>query len=615
ATIGYEGSVGRVLPLTQATQTAFVLRSGEPLVVEDLAEETRFSPSRDLVSVGVVSGVSAIIGERKQPFGVLTAHSRARRAFDRHDVEFVEALANVLAQAVAHEREGAARRDAERRLAEREALFRTVIEQGLDTTEIVEADGTLRYASPSLRDLVGYAPEELVGTNALALVHAEDLPRARAVLARLAESGTREPAEMRLVRKDGSICIAECVATSCLDHPAVRGIVVHARDITARREAELARRELEAQLRHAQKMDAMGQLAGGVAHDFNNLLTVVTTCSELLLRGFHPDDPRRPDAVEIRHAAELASALTRQLLAFSRKQPQNPRPVDVGAIVANAKKMLARLLGERIELAFDVAPRLPLVHVDPAHVEQVLLNLAVNARDALPDGGRIDVAVRAVDGPPEGVSLTVRDRGTGMDRATLAHAFEPFFTTKEPGKGTGLGLSTVYGIVKQAGGDVDVESALGVGTVVTVRFPALPARDDAAEADPASGPPSQGETLLLVEDDAHVRRVLTKNLAGLGYRVLEASSGAEALAVAGREPGAIHVVVSDVVMPGLAARDLVARLRAERPGVRALFISGYTPDEVLREQVEAGDAALLAKPFTATELAARVRRVLDEPAD
>ena len=379
--------------------------------------------------------------------------------------------------------------------------------------------------------------------------------------------------------------------------------------------------QLEEHLRQAQKMEAIGQLAGGVAHDFNNLLTVINGFSELVLGRLAPDDPLRDPVEQIAKAGERAAQLTQQLLAFSRRQHLAPQELDPREVVVDLEKMLRRLIGEDVALAIAVQPGSGRVRVDGGQLQQVILNLVVNARDAMPGGGQITIEVAEMDlddhysgqhplQPGPYVMLAVSDTGCGMDAATQARIFEPFFTTKEPGKGTGLGLSTVYGIVKQSGGDVCVSSELGKGTTFKVYLP----RVRSAAAGPrslAATLPQGSETLLVVEDAAPVRALITRVLREAGYTVLEAESGDRALAVVADHAGPIHLLLTDVIMPGLSGRDLVARLRDRRPGTRALYMSGYTGDAIIRQGLFEPGLDLLQKPFSAAALASAVRAALD----
>ena len=408
----------------------------------------------------------------------------------------------------------------------------------------------------------------------------------------------------------------------------LRGVTV---DLTEHQRAEEALRQTEEQLRQAQKMDAVGKLAGGIAHDFNNLLMVIRGDSDLILRRLSPEDPLRAHAERTREAADQAATLTRKLLAFSRKQVLAPTVLDVNRIVGGLHTMLDRLLGETIQLVTVTAPNLGSVTADPGQVEQMLLNLAVNARDAMPDGGRLtiqtadrtvgeDEAARNGLKPGPYVMLEVKDTGVGMDADVMAHVFEPFFTTKD--HGTGLGLSTVYGIVNQSGGHVRVDSELGKGTTFRVFLPTVEvaSRSAAAATVPetvtATGAPphlSRGETILLVEDAQPVRRVVREILEMQGYEVIEARHGAEALTLEAAHEGPIHLLLTDVVMPEMSGRELAQRLVPLRPEMSVLYISGYTDDAIVRHGVLEAGIVLLPKPFTPDALAAKVREILDTP--
>jgi nitrogen-specific signal transduction histidine kinase/ActR/RegA family two-component response regulator len=380
------------------------------------------------------------------------------------------------------------------------------------------------------------------------------------------------------------------------------------------------RQRLEQQLRQAQKMEAVGRLAGGVAHDFNNLLTAILGSADLLLGRLPLDHPERVEAEEIRKAAMWAADLTRQLLAFSRQQVLDPHVFDLSAVVANMDKMLRRLAPADITLRTRLAPDLGAVRADPGQIEQVIMNLAVNACDAMPGGGTLTIETANVElgtghapvHPGRYVVLTVSDTGMGMSATTQAHVFEPFFTTKERGKGTGLGLSTVYGIVKQSEGYVVLESEPGRGTTFRVYLPAVDAPVEAVAAGPARTESLRGEeTVLVVEDQEPVRRLACKVLEREGYSVLAAADGPEALRVAAHHAGTIHILVTDVVMPGMSGREVEQRLAAERPEMRVLYLSGYADASIVRDGVLEPGLAFLQKPFTPETLARRVREVLN----
>jgi PAS domain S-box-containing protein len=388
------------------------------------------------------------------------------------------------------------------------------------------------------------------------------------------------------------------------------------RDVTAQR-------HLEEQFRQSQKMEAVGQLAGGIAHDFNNLLTAILGNTQLLLRELPPGDSKRGDVEEIRKASERAASLTRQLLAYSRRQMLQPEILDLNVVVAEMDKMLRRLIGEHIALVAVPASDLGRVRADPNQIEQVIVNLAVNARDAMPDGGKLTIETSNVDidetfaqahlgsVPGSYAMLAVTDTGAGMDASVRAHLFEPFFTTKEVGKGTGLGLATVYGIVKQSGGYISVYSEPGRGSSFKIYLPRIATPVDAAPGPQKGGPARGSETLLVVEDEPAVLALSRRALEAQGYVVLAASDAAAALRVVERHGGTIHLLLTDVVMPGLSGRELADRLTVQRPGIRVLYMSGYPGDAVVQHGTLPSGSAFLQKPFSPDGLARKVRDVLD----
>ncbi|MGO9409716.1 MAG: response regulator [Spirochaetia bacterium] len=400
-------------------------------------------------------------------------------------------------------------------------------------------------------------------------------------------------------------------------------MLVSVLDITARVQAEAALRHSEEELAQARKMEAVGRLAGGVAHDFNNLITVIRGYAELVEESLPEGGPARADMREVKRAADRAADLTAQLLAFSRKQILQPRVVSLNEIVRRMEKMLPRMIGEDVELAMHLQPDAGNVRADQGQLEQVIMNLAANARDAMPRGGTLSLQtanLRADDGllavhpemaPGEYVVLTVTDTGTGMDSQIIARIFEPFFTTKELGKGTGLGLATVYGIIKQSGGYIYCSSELGKGTSFQVYLPKVL---EASAADPNA--PSRGsayhggETILLVEDEEALRRYCRAILERNGYSVLEASSGDEALEVVGSQSAAVHLLLTDVVMPRMSGPELGRRLRSLQPDVRILYMTGYSEDLASRHGSLGADADLIEKPFDSASLLARVRKTL-----
>ena len=454
----------------------------------------------------------------------------------------------------------------------------------------------------------------------LAAVHADDAPRVRAAIEGSLEDGRALEVEYRIAPQKGvdRIVLSRGRVVSDSTGRIVR-MIGTAQDVTEQR-------QLEMRFRQAQKLEALGLLAGGIAHDFNNLITAIGGYTEIVLEDIAEGDARRADLVEIRKAAERAAGLTRRLLAFSRTQALQPRLVDINGVVAGLETLLRRTIGEHIELTLELDPRVEPVRVDPGQLEQVLLNLALNARDAMPHGGDLRFATAAAhiaeswarEHPPmtagRYVQVTVSDTGVGMSPETQARIFEPFFTTKPPGKGTGFGLATAYGIVKQSGGFIWVSSELGRGSAFDIYLPIVPqVVATAAETRATAVVPRGTETILLVEDDGAVRRLARTVLADSGYTVLDGRDGEEALALAQRHPAAIDLVITDVVMPGLSGRELVSRLGMSRPSIRVLYTSGYTKAATLGTGID-GAAPFLPKPFLPTDLLAKVREVLSGPA-
>jgi PAS domain S-box-containing protein len=488
--------------------------------------------------------------------------------------------------------------------------FRALLDRASDGIEVVDPEtARILDVNSSACKAHGYSREEFLRLRVFDLNPSVSATFWEEACEKL-RHGERLVHEGRHRRKDGSELDVEVSATWVDDeHQYILAVV---RDISARTEAERALAESQEQLRQAQKMEAVGRLAGGIAHDFNNLLTVIDGNVEALLASTSEQDPSFELLRDIAEAAKRGSSLTRQLLAFSRKQVLLPRVVDLDGLLRDLFGLLQRVIGEHIETSFvpsDVETR---VKIDPGQLEQAIVNLVVNARDAMPKGGRLTIATGRSVCADFGACAVVRvvDTGTGMDAATKSRIFEPFFTTKEQGHGTGLGLAMVYGFVKQSGGRIDVQSSLGEGTAFSIHLPLAdePACAPASARGPAKPDRRGHETLLFVEDEAAVRRLARRALTARGYHVLEAKDGEEALEVARAHSGPIDLLVSDLVLPRLGGRELAERLLRERPSLRTLFFSGYIDPELL------ATPDYLQKPFGTTELVSRIREILDTAA-
>ena len=486
---------------------------------------------------------------------------------------------------------------AQEALRTREELFRSLIENASDAVTMLSADGTSLYESPSVERVLGYPPEEILGSKSFWLLHADDHEAVRQTFAAMLAGEEPVPIEVRLRHKNGSWRTVEAIGRRRRqDGDWV--VVVNYRDVTDQR-------LLQEQLLHSQKLESVGRLAGGVAHDFNNLLTAIGGYSEFLVAGFDDDDPRRADALEIVRASDRAAALTSQLLAFSRHQVLKAEILDLGDIVAGLETLLAGFLGDDVELSTSVSPDCR-VRADRGQVEQLITNLALNARDAMPTGGKVELAVSCVDGE---VELTMRDTGVGMDAETITHVFEPFFTTKE-GKGTGLGLATVYGIVKQSGGGISVTSKPGEGSTFRVVLP-LSVADESVPVERPERPAERNGTegVLLAEDEETIRSLVGEVLTRSGYKVFAAPNGDEAILLLEQHVDEIDLLLTDVVMPGMRGPDLARAAALLSPNLRVLYTSGYAsePDEAFEDP----DVAFIGKPFSPKELVSKVRDVLD----
>jgi two-component system cell cycle sensor histidine kinase/response regulator CckA len=510
----------------------------------------------------------------------------------------------------------------ETRVQQRTAELRlrsAALDASADAIVITDQQGQIAWVNPAFTALTGYAPGDALGRKPSDLLKSgvQDSSFYRDMWTTIL-SGRPWRGEMTNRRKDGSVYSENMTITPVkTSEGAITHFVAIKRDLTEEK-------RLKAQFLQAQKMESVGRLAGGIAHDFNNLLTVIHGTAELATTSLADTDPLRADLGEIHRAGERAAALTRQLLAFSRKQVMKPQLLNLATLVADLRSLLQRVIGEDVNLVIPPADSQWSVKADPGQVEQVLLNLVVNARDAMPKGGTVTIETTDVEvsdthggpcewaGPGNYVVLSVRDTGTGMDEKTRARLFEPFFTTKEPGKGTGLGLATVYGIVEQSGGHISVDTAPGRGTTFTICLPRVTGKP---HADPLIGttPPAvtRAETILVVEDEAGVREMARRMLAAGGYAVLTAANGAEALSLLERHRGVLHLMLTDVVMPGMNGVDLAARVAEIRPDMKILFTSGHTENAALRLAALDNTWPFIGKPYTMADLIRKVRETLD----
>jgi PAS domain S-box-containing protein len=714
----------------QESQAGFTLLSDEPVIVEDLRTETRFTGPQLLDEHGVVSGVSVIIRGRDRPYGVLGAHTASLRKFAIDDVNFLSTVANVLAEAID-------RKHAEEEVRQSEARFRRVVESNMLGIVFGTLSGKPTDANDAFLNMVGYSREDLTAGRMLwgEMTPPEYRELDEKALGELATSGVCETYEKEYIRKDGSrVPILLGLATLEGEPPCAVGFVL---DISDRKSAEESlmqsesqfralfenaldavliandlgvyvnanpaacdllgvsynevigrtinsftehddpveaermlkqflkdgilrgelslrrpdgsivevdysatanfipgrhlallhdvteHRKLEDQLRQSQKLESVGMLAGGIAHDFNNLLTVITGYSDLTLNRLDKTDPLARNIEEVKKAADRASSLTRQLLAFSRKQVLQPKVLDLNSVILNIEKMLGRLVGEDMELHTSLGLGLGQVKADPGQIEQVLLNLVVNSRDAMPTGGKITIETANVYLDEAYARqhiavqigwyamLAITDTGLGIDPETQKHIFEPFFTTKEQGKGTGLGLSTVYGIVKQSGGNIWVYSEVGVGTSFKIYLPLVD--EDVTKPDVEHKCPegiAGTETILLAEDEEMVRKLARDSLTMHGYTVLEAANAGEALLICQQHEGPIHLLLTDAVMPRMSGKDLADQFRGLRPDARVLYMSGYTDRAIVHHGILDEAIAFIGKPFTPDALVLKVVEVL-----
>lgn len=608
---------GSQIDTCPTARTRRILRQGAELILREpplaispdatpFGDETR--PSASLMFVPMRN--------RTRITGILSIQSYKLKAYTEKDLAALQTLADYCGGALE-------RIQAEQALRGSEIRFHSVWDNSVDGMRLTDENGTILAVNESFCKLVGMSREELEGKPFTVSYTEIDCADSQEKLARYRERFKERSIALRLERKltfrsgktvhlEGSNSFVDCNGQTTL-----LGLF---RDITEQK-------RLEEQLRQSQKMDAIGQLAGGVAHDFNNILTVIQGHASLLRSSGVISGPLSGSAQQICEAAERAAGLTRQLLTFSRRQMMQPKPLDLNAVVSNMTRMLGRILGEDIALQFNYSPNLPLVHADAGMMEQILLNLAVNSRDAMPSGGQLivrisvqEIGASAMREHPEGhtgrfVCVSVQDTGSGIAPEILPHIFEPFFTTKSVGKGTGLGLATVYGIVKQHHGWVEVESQPGRGTTFHIFLPGRAEKATVAAGDTAKEDPLRGgnETILVVEDEPPVRDLVSKVLASRGYNVLQATSGAHALDVWRDQKDHINLLLTDIVMPdGMTGRDLAEKVQAERPSLKAIYTSGYSADIVGKDFVIQEGLNFLQKPYAPQKLVRMVRKCLDD---
>ena len=590
--------------------TEYVLRTGEPLLctqevfdvlVKQDEVELIGAPSLDWLGVPLKAGSTT--------FGVLVVQSYTDHVrYGEKDKDILTFVSHQLASAIEHKR-------SEEALRRSESRYRSLVQSAVYGIYRSSLEGKFLDVNPAVVAMLGcISADEVLGLDPKVDVFVDAKEQAR-LMGEFRRGARLDNVEVRWKRKDGK------QITVRLSGRAVKGETGEVVEVIAEHVTE--RRVLEHQFRQAQKMEAVGRLAGGVAHDFNNLLMVISGYTEVLMEHTAEDHALHPKIAAIQQASDRATTLTRQLLAFSRKQLLELKVVDVNAIVKDIERLLRPLIGENIELVSRLAGDLGRTRADAAQIEQVIMNLVVNSKDAMPNGGKIIIqtANESLDGdlprecsyiqPGPYVMLSIEDNGHGMDKETQSRIFEPFFTTKEKGKGTGLGLSTVYGIIKQSGGYVLAQSEVGRGTTFRIYLPRVEEPAEISGGTRASQSATGGsETVLLVEDEESVRQLVRETLEAKGYKVLEADHGAAALRIASDHHGPIDMLITDVVMPGMSGRELSEQLSASDPDIKILYLSGYTEDAVVHQGVLEPGTSFLQKPFTLQALARKVREVL-----
>lgn len=621
-----ERSQGKVVPLAGTAMREILLTKSPLLVKEDNREEIekRFPGLTYVFGAGFKSIIMVPLISKNEVIGVLNIQSIKPNAYTEKDGKLAEKVGRQIAGAIANSQLFVELKRSEEALRQSEERYRSILANIADGYCEVDIAGNLTFFNESFCQILGYSPGEMIGLNNRQYTDKENAQKIYQTFNRVYRTG--QPArelDAEIIRKDGSkrsVDVSVSLIKDNYGNPiGFRGIV---RDITERKKAEREMAELQEQLRQAQKMEAIGQLAGGIAHDFNNALTLIRTCSQLALMELKEGDPLREKFEMINKATEQSANLTRQLLAFSRRQVMEMKVIDLNNLIREMDKMLRRVIGEDIELVNILATDLGRVRVDPGQMEQVILNLAVNARDAMPQGGRLTMETANVDldetyvnghvgvTPGRYIRLCVSDTGVGMKPEVKKRIFEPFFTTKEKGKGTGLGLATVYGIVKQSGGYIWVYSEPGLGAAFKIYLPRVDAPLEEEKA-VSKEMPKGGETILVVEDERDVRSLIVQILRKQGYKVLTAASGREAYEVCAQLKGKIDLLLTDVVMPGMSGRDLAEKLLVWQPKMKVLYMSGYTDDTMIRYGVLEEGINFIQKPFSMEALSQKVRRVLD----
>ena len=620
---------GEVLPLAgSVTGKVMQTRSGLIIQPEDREElKDQFPTLLTAFDKGLRSLMVVPLIYKDHVIGTLHFRSVKSKVYSEKDLQLAASIGNQVAGAIANAKLFNERKRAEEALRQSEEKYRTILENIQDGYLEVDLAGHLTFVNNAECRNLGYTSEKLIGMNYRQYTDETTARKLYQTFNGVYRTGeSLKVLDVEVIRKDGTKAVNEISVSLIRDSEGkpigFRGV---SRDVTERKRAEEEMATLQEQLRQSQKMEAIGKLAGGVAHDFNNLLTVIQGYSELILKGLNSDNRLCQDVREILNASERASSLTRQLLAFSRKQVLQPKVLDLNLHVSNMDKMLRRMIGEDIELVTLLAKDLGRIKADPGQIEQVILNLAVNAKDAMLSGGKLTIETANVEldenyvrshiivTPGSYVILSVSDTGVGMTPEIKERIFEPFFTTKEKGKGTGLGLSTVYGIVHQSGGNIWVYSEPGLGTTFKIYLPRI--EEGTASLRPAAvstKPLGGSETILLVEDEEMVRKLACTVLEKNGYRVLEAPNGEEALRIAQEHSAKqIHLMITDVVMPRMSGRELADCLESVRPEMKVLYMSGYTDDAIIHHGVLDPGIAYIQKPFAPDVLALKVREVLD----